>query len=251
MAYEAYNIFNAYRSITPRTSMKDAIQNKIDQDFQISPNYTVIKIKDRVSGVFTDIGVRIENYGVETSFYANDEYKRIIFQDMDYMIRLGDIVEFSGYRWLVMQPKSINSSTSSAIIQRCNCVLRFTESTPLTENIIVIDCIASNKMNFSLDNRVIDIPDGSLFVTLPLDSNGLKIKLLPKPTRFLLGLPDYRGLYRAWEVENIDTITNARIDYYASTPMTYMGIMNLFLKQSSIDKNRDDHTVGVCYQNYF
>lgn len=251
MAYESYTTFQSYRSTTPKTNLKDALQHKINQDFQISPNYTVIRIKDRIAGTFSDIGVRVENFGVETSFYANDEFKRIIFQDMDYVIRLGDIVEFSGYRWIVMQSKSIDSSTSSAILQRCNCVLRFTESTPLTENIITIDCMAANKMNFSLDNRVIDIPDGSLFVTLPLDGDSLKIRLLPKPTRFLLGLPDYRGLYRAWEVENIDTITNARIDYYASTPMPYMGIMNLFLKQSSIDKNRDDHAVGVCHQNYF
>lgn len=251
MAYESYNIFRSYQSSIPKNYFKNNIQAKINQDFQISINYTVIKIKDRFTGIFSDIGVRIENYGVETSFYANDEFKRIIFQDMDYPIRLGDIVEFSGYRWIVMQPKSIDSATSSAIIQRCNAVLKFTESTPITENIIEIDCMLSNKMNYTLDNRTIDLPDGSLFATLPLDSNSMKIRLSPKPTRFLLGLPDYRGLYRAWEVENIDTITNARIDYYSSTPLTHMGIMNIFLKQSTVDKIRDDHTVGVCYQNYF
>jgi hypothetical protein len=86
---------------------------------------------------------------------------------------------------------------------------------------------------------------------MPLDKDSIKIRLSPKPTRFLLGMVDYRGLYRAWEVENMDTITNARLDYYASTPVQYMGIMNLFLKESAIDKVRDNHTVGVCYQNYF
>lgn len=251
MAYESYNIFRKYQSSTPGYYFKDALQHKINQDFEISINYTIIKIKDRFSGLFSDIGVRIENYGVETSFYSNDEFKRIIFRDMDYQIRLGDIVEFGGYRWIVMQPKSLNAATSSAIIQRCNSVLKFTESTPLTSNIIGIDCIITNKMNYTMDEKVIDIPDGSLFAILPLDSNSMKIRLLPRPTRFLLGLPDYRGLYRAWEVENIDTITNARIDYYASTPLPYMGIMNIFLKESSMDKVRDNHSVGVCYQTYF
>ena len=251
MAYESYTAFRKYNSSIPGDYFKSSIQHKIDQDFQTSINYTIIKIKDRFTKTFSDIGVRIENYGAETSFYANDEFKRIIFQNMDYQIRLGDIVEFSGYRWIAMQPKSINAATSSAIIQRCNAILKFTESTPLTDNIIELDCMIMNRMNATLNNRVIDIPDGSLFVTLPLDEDSLKIKLSPKPTRFFLGLPDYRGLYRAWEVENIDTITNVRMDYYASTPVPYMGIMNLFLKQSNVDKVRDNHTVGVCYQNYF
>lgn len=251
MAYESYNTWRSYTANSPKNYFKDALQAKINQDFQLSMNYEIIQIKNRFTGIFSDIGVRIENYGVETSFYANDEFKRVIFQDMDYSINLGDILEFGGYRWITMQPKSVSATTSSAIVQRCNAVLKFTESTPLTDNIIEIDCLVSNKLNTSVNNNILDIPSGSLFVQAPIDFNSLKIKLFPRPTRFLLGMPDYRGNYRAYKVENLNTVAKSRIDYYAATPVAYMGIMDIFLKECTLDKLRDNQTVGVAYQDYF
>jgi hypothetical protein len=214
-------------------------------------NYFTIKIKNRLTGIFTDVDVRIENYGGENSFYGNDEYKRIVFRDMDYIVSLGDILEFEGYRWIVIQPKSINTSTTSCGVQRCNAVLKFTESTPLTESIIELDCILLSKMSGTVNNMVYDIPSGNLQATIPLDINSLKIKITPKPTRFLLGLKDYKNEYKAWEVESIDTISNIRINYYAATPEPYLGIINLILRESLIDKVKDDHSVGVAYQRYF
>jgi hypothetical protein len=251
LAYNSYSTFRRYNSSSPELYFKDGLQKKIDQDFSSSINFRTIKIKDRFTGLYSDINVRLESYGLANSIHSSDEYKRLVFQDMDFILYLGDIFEFDGYRWIATQVKGLNTATRSCIVQRCNCILKFTESTPLTSSIIEIDCFAYSSISNTSNENVIDLPVGSLFLQLPLDANALKIRLTPKPTRFLLGLKDYKGEYKAWEVENIDTITNTRLNVYGSTPLPYIGILNIILKESLIDKVKDDHTVGVAYQRYF
>jgi len=95
------------------------------------------------------------------------------------------------------------------------------------------------------------MPIGQLLVTMPLDYDSMKIRLAPKPTRFLLGMKDYKGQYKAYEVENIDTISNAKSNIYATTPILHLGIIQIILKETQTDTIKDDHNVGVAYQRYF
>lgn len=249
MAYNSYSTWLTYRSSSPKLYFKDSVQEKINQDFMSTINCYEIKIKDRFTGVFVDSYARVENSG--TANDDTDDFKKVIFSDMDYEINTGDIYEFGGYRWIVIQPKSLESATSSCIVQKCNCILKFTESTPLTTNIIEIDCVATNRIVDSLNKNIIDIPIGHLSVIMPLDYDSMKIRLAPKPTRFLLGMQDYRGQYKAYEVENIDTISNSKSNIYATTPILHLGITQMLLKETQTDTVKDDHTVGVAYQRYF
>ena len=254
MAYDSYNVFRKYNSSNPSTYFKNKFQAKIDHDFSLSMSYQVIKIKDRATGTFSDIGARVETLSRESS---NDDFKRIILQDIDYEINYGDIFEFAGFRWIAIQPKSLDSANSSSIVQRCNQILKFTETAPITENIIEIDCVVTNKMNELENDNTIFLANGTLNAIMPLDLNSMKIRLMPRPTRFLLGMPDYRGFFRSWEVENIDSITGNWIEFYGSTPVeyysstpVYSGTLNVFLKQSNLDR-RDNHDIGIAYQSYF
>jgi len=86
---------------------------------------------------------------------------------------------------------------------------------------------------------------------MPYDADTIKIRVSPKPTRFLIGLADWRGLMKAWEVENLDTIQYLRQDLYASTPVTYAGSLRLDVAETQYDKVNDNSSVGVAYQRYF
>jgi hypothetical protein len=152
---------------------------------------------------------------------------------------------------MATQAKSKASATSSCVVQRCNCVLKFTESTPLTDNIIEIDCIAQNRIFNTENNKYVETPKGNLLVSMPNDENSIKIRLVPKPTRFLLGLKDWRGQYKAWEVENIDTVQSIEQDYYSATPSSYIGYIEMVLAETQVNSVKDNHTVGVAWQNYF
>lgn len=251
MAYEGYNVYLNYQASTSKEYFRTGLQAKINRDFSDTINVYDVQIKNRITGVFSDITVRIETYGQENSFFAHDDYKRIIFQDMDYEIYMGDIFEFDGYRWMVVQAKSKASATASCVVQRCNCVLKFTESTPLDENIIEIDCIAQNRLYDSENDNYTDLTRGTVQISMPYDTDSNKIRVSPKPTRFLLGVQDYRGYYKAWEVENIDGLQFLERNIYASTPSEYLGYMKMMLSETQINKVKDNHTVGVAWQNYF
>jgi hypothetical protein len=98
MAYEGYDVYLQYQADTPKDYFKENLQNRIDRDFSDTINVYTIQVKDRLTGTFSNITVRVETYGQEYSFYAHDSFKRIIFQDIDYNVYTGDIFEFDGYR---------------------------------------------------------------------------------------------------------------------------------------------------------
>jgi hypothetical protein len=82
------------------------------------------------------------------------------------------------------------------VVQRCNCILKFTESTPVTTDIIEIDCVAQNRIYDSENDVFINLPRSKLNVTMPYDLNSIKIRVTPQPTRFLLGVQDWNGKYK-------------------------------------------------------
>jgi hypothetical protein len=98
MSYSGYDIYLQYQQASPKNYLRTVLQERINRDFECAMNVYTIKEKNRLTGVFTDITVRIERYGQEFSFFAHDDYKKIIFQDNDYNIYLGDIFEFEGHR---------------------------------------------------------------------------------------------------------------------------------------------------------
>jgi hypothetical protein len=151
---------------------------------------------------------------------------------------------------MVIQSKTQADATGSCIVQKCNAILKFTESTPVTESIITIDCVVQNRIYDTKNATYIDLPHSKIEALLPYDADSSKIRVSTKPTRFLLGQKDYRDKYKAWVVENIDSINQVEIDNYSSTPSTYSGIYKMLLKEDTKDI-RDDHDVGVAYQRYF
>jgi hypothetical protein len=97
-SYDGYNIYLDYKASTSKEYFRDNLQNKINRDFSDTLNVYTIKAKNRTTGIFSDLVVRVVRYGQEYSFFANDDYKKIIFQDIDYEVFSGDIFEFEGHR---------------------------------------------------------------------------------------------------------------------------------------------------------
>lgn len=251
MAYEGYDVYLEYKASTSKQYFRNNLQNKINRDFSDTLNVYTIKAKNRFTGVYSNLVVRVVSYGQEFSFFSNDDYKKIIFQDIDYEVYQGDIFEFEGHRWIVIDTNDLELPSASCVVQRCNCVLKFTASTPITTDIIEIDCVAQNKIYNTNNDIFIDLPQGRLNITMPYDAYTIQIRVSPQPTRFLLGEKDWDGKYKAWEVENIDSIQNVNINHYASTPNSYSGILKMDLKESQVDRVNDNHDNGVAWQRYF
>lgn len=249
MAYNSYNAMLSITSSTPTDYFLELQQNINDNVFDMSTDYVTVKVKDRDTGIYSSLGVRILSVFKESSTIVHDDHKKIVFKDINYNVKLGDIFEFDNFRWMVISTNTKKVAQSYCSVQRCNMQLRFTASTPLTTNIITIDGIASNTIGGNDETPIIVLPVGTIEVRIPNDSNAKKIRYTPKPTRFLLGNQDWQGKYQNWIVENIDSITNVKRTIETVSDDSN-GFIKIRLKLAQLNP-KDDHVNIVAHQDYF
>lgn len=247
MAYEDFKLRSS-GNIPSSDYYKNMLQGKLDSVFNLASDVYTIKKQNRTTGLFEDITVRITPWFGEThDDDVKDDYKRLYFQDLDLKGYLGDIYEFDNYRWMSINREGIKTITKDATIRRCNIQLKFKESS-MSDDTITLDGIATRKMQLESDKTNIQLSKGLLNVFIPNNANSKKIRLSPKPTKFLLGNQDPSGKYQCWRVESIDAISFVRRDLDIATEDTGYIVLRLELYQSS---PKDDNTNGIAWQDYY
>lgn len=254
MAYEAYNAFQSVNSGTNKELFRESLQQLVDFQFESAPNYEVIKKLNNLTGDFADIGVRlVQAFEADgKDMISTDDNVTIEFQDFDQEdIYIGDVYEFKGYRWIAVETKTVATVAKSCRVQRCNGVLRFVESTPLTDyigatplvgHIIEVDAILSLKLKDPDTKQYISLPQGEIFARVPFNSSTQKIRYTTNGgTRFLFGTP-----IQAWQVVHIDSISGVQLDTNGNSTGTTI----LRLKQVGIDNARDNLVDKVAWQSW-
>lgn len=233
---------------TPTEVYKSALQAVSNQKFQYSSTFYYVKYKNRATGNWSDIGVRLTKpKNFVRALSISDDYFEMIFQDFDTEIFLGDLFEFQNYRWMVVNTEGINTVTNSVIIARCNVQLKFIESTPtvmptVTSTIYTVDGVASIKIQELNEDKYLLLPSNQMMIEIPNDSTARKIKDSPQGTRFILGNPA-----KAWKVIAVDSVTKIRRTI-ESTPNDYNGIISLRLQSDNINTSVDNVSLGIAKQ---
>jgi hypothetical protein len=246
----AYDFYNAYLSITstPKQSFRDEFQANVNSSFEIASDYYVIQKLNRTTQELEDIGVRLTfPYSLKESSTLKDDFRKIIFKDSTSEPKMGDLYTFNNYYYLCIDTGTYESVTNSCIVQRCSAVLKFTEATPTTEDVISIYAVTSKFTFDSLkQNQFIILPDNELSLLIPNDENGRKIIYdSGGGTRFLLGNP-----LRNWRTVSIDTISHVR-PTVETTPDDSNGLIGIKLELSEINTAYDDLVNGVAWQDYW
>jgi hypothetical protein len=252
----SYKFYNAYNSIatTPKQEILNDLQNVIDQDFEnASDVYTILK-KDRDTGVFSEITVRLTKpYEIKQMSTIKDDYYKIIFKDNDISSYMGDIFEFSNYRYMVVDVDGDNTPTNSCLVRRCNIQLKFIANNGAVVPILsstptVIDAIAHNEFFNPKEDKMVTLPNEQLWVQIPNDADGRLIKYDNNGgTKFLLGNP-----YQAWACISMDTVTEVR-PTVEDTPNSINGIINIKLsnKVASVNNSVDNLILGIAKQRCY
>jgi hypothetical protein len=139
MAYEAYN---AYLSILPSTPSEqyaepfnEIVKNEFDEATTIK---TILhkgnSIKARVVGKFN----------TETLSRNNDDYQKIIFDNKDYEVNVGDPFEFDGFNWICTDIMSTPLS-KSCTVSKCNNTLKYYDKNSVSLTFCSIPCIFSRQ----------------------------------------------------------------------------------------------------------
>lgn len=95
MSYEAYNAYLSVTKSTPSEIYKDEFQKLVNSEYE---NTTTLK---EVLHNGNSITVRVVGkFNAETLSRRNDNYQKIIFRTPDYEVKVGDIFEFDGAKWI-------------------------------------------------------------------------------------------------------------------------------------------------------
>jgi len=95
MSYKAYNAYLSVTKSTPSEIYKDEFQELVNSEYE---NTTTLK---EVLHNGNSITVRVVGkFNTETLSKRNDNYQKIIFRTPDYKVKVGDIFEFDGAKWI-------------------------------------------------------------------------------------------------------------------------------------------------------
>lgn len=100
----------------------------------------------------------------KTGQRVNDDYKKIIFQDLHKAPEIGTRYRFDNNIWMVFSTDNIRTATSSAYLRRCNNVMTMEDKYGnLHEEPCYIDYKITESQLFK--EWTMDVPQGRIFVT--------------------------------------------------------------------------------------
>ena len=167
--------YQARRGQDRKTLFTDNMKNLVSTEFENSTSYELVKI----SGF--DRKTRIVE---ESSIIKNPNRKRLLCFP-DETISIGEIVEFDNSNWICVNGETTSKISDVGIIERCNNVLKFYDSTSTLHQ---IPCIIS-KGSISLDEqKIISTLDSEIVVQI---SNTSITRQIPMSYVFKLGMRNY------------------------------------------------------------
>ena len=136
--------------------------------------------------MYEEIIVRLDTpYELKLKTSVSNDFRKVIFKDSSVSTLIGDIYKFNDSYWICTDGGTIESPTSSCIIERCNNTLQFYDSTSTLHS---IPCIIS-KGSISLDEqKIISTLDSEVAIQI---SNTSITRQIPMNYVFKIGLRNY------------------------------------------------------------
>jgi hypothetical protein len=239
-----YKYLDASLSIHP-TSMKEEfigyLQQKLDEDFYNSTDsFTIQEEYPYASGTLRNVDVRI-NHVINTATGLNqgDDWKKLLFKDLDHPTKVGDLYYFDNNYWLCINAEAIKSLTSTCIIRRCSNTLRWIDE---DGGIQIIPCILNYKINenrdYSTAGSSLVNPSGILEDVLT-QFNPVSNLIRPNQ-RFLIGNPGNWACYKVPggginNFNNLSTMDNMSA-----------GLLRITVNMNYINYDSDDLVNGIA-----
>jgi len=185
MTLKYYNISPSPPS-SASSIMVNQFQALLSEQFNISTDvFDVLEEIPFASGSYINSHVRITSViDPLTQEKLGDDYKRILFPDINHSISTGEKFYFNNNTWIVINAENIKSLTASATVRRCNNVLRWmTTSGSIMEEPCSIEYSYKNPKDVSSSNALI-MPGAYIRIYVQLNS---KTRIIKDNQRFLFG----------------------------------------------------------------
>lgn len=150
----------------PKQKWKDGLQALVDKEFTNASSFTE-DVEEEIefgSLEFKPINVRVNSLvDAKTGQRINDDYKKIIFPDLDYQPVIGTRYRFDNNIWIVFSTDNVKTDTSAVYVRRCNNTMNTQDK---YGNIHREPCYIDYKVteNQLFRNYSIDIPSGRIWI---------------------------------------------------------------------------------------
>ena len=183
--------------VSPKQDFTNAIQQNIyDKFYQSSDWYQITEETSLASGVYQNVDVRINSViNPTTSDNVEDDFKKLLFQDITHSVNLGRYYNFDSNYWITINVDKIKSLAQTVIVRRCNNMLRWIDEA--TGALYQVPCslvyVIKENRNYSSSGSQVVIPSGMTEIFVQNNSKTQKIK---PNQRFLFGNPNNWTSYR-------------------------------------------------------
>ena len=176
---------------SPRDKWKDGLQALVEREFSnASTYYEDIEEETEFGSLkFKPMNIRVNTLvDAKTGQRVNDDYKKLIFSDLDYRPDIGTRYRFDNNIWIVFSTDNIKTDTSAVYVRRCNNTMNTQDC---YGNIHKEPCYIDYKVteNQIFRNYSIDVPSGRIWIQCQLNQYTENINV---NDRFIFGNDVYK-----------------------------------------------------------
>lgn len=248
MAYPFMSAGSLINNKTPKQDYINLVQETLNEQFYNASDWYTIQEETSVgSGQYQNVDVRVNNLiNPTTADNSEDDFKKLIFPDLDHSVNLGRLYLFDDNYWITINVDKIKTLAQTVIVRRCNNVLRWIDEQTgaLYEEPCSIGYLIKENRDYSTAGSAIVVPSGMVDCFFQINTRTNKIK---PNQRFLFGNPNNWTAYRT-EGGGINNFNNQKtLDNNSATLGRYS------LSADFINEQADNLTLGIAnaYTNVY
>jgi len=238
MTYTAF-IYDPNSNKKRGEQLKDRFQAVLDREYYGAPDIETIKEQDGIGlDTYHDINVRI-NRGIRvyTGREVGNDWRLLMFKDVDHPVILGLKYFFDNNWWLVYNIETANNLAASCMVKRCNNVLRWKD---INGNLYSEPCIFDSLVARARDQiSAEDLVNVQGYINCYVQLND-KTALIEENQRFLIGHPKKRIAYKVFGNGIRNFINNYTYDDSSAS------LLMLTLGGSHVNPATDDLENGIA-----
>lgn len=221
---------------SPNDYYREHMQALIDSQWDNTTMlYTIEEESPFASFEFKEIQVHmVHALDKSTRQKQGDDFRELIFQDIDYTVNLGAYYKFSDAYWLAINLDELNRTTKNIIVRRCNNVLKWKDFNNKVHEypcILEYDTTAASPR---VDNNVIT-PNNRVRVIVQANDDTLPFKV---NKRFIFGDRPFKII----GINNymIDTINGKQSILYIQTQLDEISPYDDFVNNIAYNTNTEE-----------
>lgn len=238
----------AKKGDSPKDQYIELFQQTLNEQFYNSSTWWTIQEETGIgTQTYENQDVRITHViNAETGLKLGDDWKTVLFPDLNHQLDLGRYYIFDGSTWLIINIEVIKNVAATCTIRRCNNTLRWIDESTgaYYEEPCAIEYMVKEPRDYITQGSPFPTPGGFLHVTTQLNERSGKIN---ENQRFLFGNPGHWTCYKVTGT-GINDFTNVKTYDNNSAH-----ILTLDMSANFINKELDDVINGICdvYTNIY